>query len=268
VAAPKEAVMAKEDEKVVPADKPIDKEPEKAPEKEPELLLGKYKTPEELAEAHKSLEKKMGEQSDELGSLRKGYDNLLGQIESFQSKEAQAAEAATKEQPATDYEAQLAGIYDAFQKGEITVEDALRQSNEYTAKMTAENVLQQSQAALTEEFQKRDVEDARGKLHQKYPDMKETMESRKEEIDAIIAENPTFFDPFAAYMELKLRDSADLVKRAEEIAAKGTEEGPDKVIKEPGSMVDVKEDVKPLTVEERKAKMMATLDKLEQGGAT
>jgi len=56
-------------------------EPEEAAAAEPELILGKFKSQEELAAAYRELEAFQGRQSGELGELRRALEERLGAME-------------------------------------------------------------------------------------------------------------------------------------------------------------------------------------------
>src|SRR5574343_962874 len=80
------------------------------------LLLGKFKSPDDLAKAYSELEKRFGQQSGEVGELRKQQQILFGQLEGKGGQQGQASQQAqTPAQP--DYDAQLSDIQQKVDEG-------------------------------------------------------------------------------------------------------------------------------------------------------
>jgi len=156
-----------------------------------------YESPEALAEAYASLERKLGEQGNELGTERAAKNAALEELDGLRAAQATSAE----ESPAgSDYEAQLADIHKQLADGDLSVEDAMRQSNTLTAEMAAEKAVQQATEVFENTLLDRDAKGIQDDFEKAHPDYTELRDSGK--LAPIKAESP-MHDDFSAYFALK-----------------------------------------------------------------
>ena len=179
-----------------------------------------FKTPEELASGYISLQKKLGEQGNELGSVKKEHESLKGQTETLANllketlgKGGGDSKGKAKEEPGVDYGTELAAVEkqiqeldpmaDGYQK---TLASLVSKSNKLTAAQTKEEVLKASHSVLTKELGERDVKAA----HQKFFEQNPTFNTpeMQAKIKEYIAKDPTgMSDSLSAFREIQ-RDEA------------------------------------------------------------
>jgi len=221
-------------------------------------IFGKFKTPEELGKAYTDLENRFGTQGKELGSLRKSNALLADEL----TKHKSAAEKATaKKEPETDYEAKLNDIYTQLEGGEISVLEAIKQSNALTAEMTMAQSMTMANKRTQELLSDKDAEAAEKQFLKDNPDYEELVASGK--LQPFIDANPLLVDETIAYFQYKAEERFEAGKAEAERIAKGTENA-DKVLKTPGSQIQrtPTRQQKPLTDAELEAKQSQTIDKM------
>jgi len=233
---------------------PVDQtppEPETAPEPQ-ELIAGKFKSQDDLVNAYSHLEKKLGEQSSEVGDLRKQTQILTEQL----SKSAPQEKA--RPEPTTDYEKELSTIYKALEDGDFSVEEALQKSNALTAQMVEAGTLSKAEARMQEILQSRDAQTVQGQFHKENPDFKELQQNGK--LEEIKQTNP-MHDDFSAYYAYKANIAKEEGRiQAQQLAAEETKTS--KVLSKPGEMIRRKnKSNKPPTETELRESMLSALKK-------
>lgn len=246
--------------KIAPVDEPI-KAPAKPDTpiddgkgKKDELILGKYKSAEDLAKAHTELEGRLGSQGQELGALR----NEVAQHRAAQAEAEKGKR--QKQEPVTDYDAKLNEIYEKVETGDISVGEALKQSNALTAEMTMATAVQQANKATQDILIDKDAESAEKEWHKTYPDYAEVVASGQ--LQPYIDKNPILIDETVAYFQYKADQRFEDGKAEAERIAKGAAEA-DTVVKEPGVMTPrTPTRQEPLSEDKMLAAQMETLKKM------
>lgn len=175
-----------------------------------------FKTPEELAAAYQSLEKKLGEQGNELGTHRKDAEYYRTQAEALNNllKEQMAGKGKTEPQTkGADYDSEIAAIEqqiqqldpmeDGYQK---TLASLVAKSNKLTAAAQHEKTLSTATELFRKELSDRDQRASKDAFYRDNPDFNTpAMQTR---IREYIANDKTgLHDPFSAYREIQ-RDDA------------------------------------------------------------
>lgn len=233
------------------------------------LILGKFKTPDDLAKSYQELEQEHGRKSTELGSLRKQVD-MLSNLVSNQSKQNNAPAQATDRVSMIDKE--LAAVKEQADAGDLTSgEAAMRAANLAAEKAT---IMAQSQFQNFMKTQK--AEEIQAKFIKDNPDFRPLLDSGQ--LDAIKAENP-MHDNFSAFLEYKMRQKgAEAQQSAKAAYDKGLQEGTklkegvqpaSKVLSKPGTAIrQTNNQQGPVSDRERIAGMMDVLNKMRSGGGT
>lgn len=221
---------------------------------EEKLLFGKYKTPEDAEKGFKELEKKHGDQGRELGTLRQ-------KVAQYEAERAESAKkSAQTRPPETDYEAKLNTIYDQLENGDISVTEALKQSNALTAEMTRQETLNMAGQRTQELLLDKDAEAAEKQWHKDYPDYQEFVESGQAQ--EYMKKNPILVDETIAYFQFKADQRFEEGKAEAERIAKGADLA-DTVVKEPGVSPQRKPTrQKPLSNDELVNEQMNTLKRI------
>lgn len=256
-------IKEEDGKKVAPVDMPIPPAPTTdKPGKEggdpDDKTFGKFKTPEELGKAYTDLEKKFGEQGKELGNLRKSHALLTDEF----SKNKSAAEKAKTEkaEPKTDYEAQLNEIYSKLENGDISVTEAIKQSNALTAEMTMAQSMNIANKRTQELLADKDAEAAEKKFLEDHSDYEELVASGA--LQPFIDANPLLVDETIAYFQYKAQENFEKGKEESEKIAKAGDIA-DQVLKTPGTPVTrTQARQKPLTEAELEAKQNKTIDEM------
>lgn len=141
----------------------------------------------------------------------------------------------------------LDSIYDRLEDGSISVTEAMKQSNAITSEIAKGQARDAAGKQMQEVFNDIDVEVARNKFHETYPDYNEIVNSGV--LQPYIDKNPLLVDETLAYFQYK----AD--QRFE--AGKAETKAETETIKEPGSVK------KPLTESELEAKQMRTIETMK-----
>ena len=227
-----------------------------------QLLLGKFKSPDDLAKAYSELEKRFGQQSGEVGELRKQQQILFGQLEGKGgSQQGQASQqAATPAQP--DYDAQLSDIQQKVDEGELSIAEALKLSSEISANKAATLAAQQMQKLQ----QQQQAQQVQTQWLEQNPDYTEFVGSP--EHAAIMKSNP-LHDDFSAYHAWKAQRAAteayEKGKSEVQSLAQGAEAGR-KVLAGQGATIRQNNPAQvpawKYDPESTKARMMATLEKI------
>lgn len=183
-----------------------------------------FKTPEELAAAYQSeisqrsnLEKKLGEQGSELGTLRKV-------VESFAAQKATPAEPAKPAGP--DYDAQIAEVEMQLENIDPMADDFPKKQRGLISKLTKLTALSQHEKTLNAagELMKKELSDRDAKaqteaFHKANPEFN-TPEMQARIKDFIAADKTGMHDPLSAFYQIQ-RD--DLSAQSQELAAQNAE---------------------------------------------
>jgi len=184
-------VGANVDDFVEPVVEPIEPVVEPAAEPAPKLYAGKYKTPEEMEAAYTGLESKMGEQGNELGTLRKDKDFLMSQIEQAKS------ETATVPDQAVNLEQQLTDIQTQVEEGDLSIGEGLVKTAKISSQMASETAVRSVQDRQTQDL----VDNSRKAFADSHPDFFEMQQSGA--LEEVKATAPGLHDDYSAYWELK-----------------------------------------------------------------
>lgn len=213
---------------------------------------------------YKNLEKKLGEQGNEMGQLKKQNQELVQQLEQMKSGDQDKAKG---EQQAPGYEDKMNQIYKQLDDGDISVEEALRQSNALTKQMTEANVEKAASQKVQEALEQKDQEAMVNKFFEDHPDFQQLKESGV--LDQEKQSMPGFHDDFSAYFAHKARTAADEAYKKGKEEMQGLAEGDantEKVLQKPGSTMR-NQNPEPLTDEgDIKQSMLQRLQEARKTG--
>jgi len=251
--------MKIEDKDTMPAGAmpPEQDETEPKDEGQPEPILGKFKSQGELAQAYTELEKKMGEQGNELGSVKQMNAMMLEQM---QNRQAQDKTPATEgEVDDFDYDAQMAELVKGIEEGDLSVQEAVAQSANMAAEKATRNAMSKYQEMTAKEQQKA----AQTKFLKDHPDFQELQRTGKlEEVKQTL---PGMHDDFSAYFALQAEQN--LAKAQDKVALETIAQGDErtaKVLQKPGTKAkDIGKPKGKLSNAELKAHTLARLDAME-----
>ena len=194
-----------------------------------EPIFGKYKSMEEAEKGFKELEGTLGKQGAELASLRE-------KVAASQQAAAPAGGKPTADQQAkdTDYQAKLDDIYAKMESGDLSVADALKQSNALTAEMTMGLALNAAGKRTEELLLDKDATAAEKQWHKDYPDYDEVVRSGA--LQDIINKSPMLIDETVAYFIYKGDQKFEEGRTKAEEEAKNAAIA-DSVVKGPGAQM-------------------------------
>lgn len=252
--------------KVAPVDELTGKTPDKGKQAgdgapDAKTFGGKFKSPEELEKAYTDLEKKFGEQGKELGGLRKNQALMTDELTKYRTSAEKKAGGGEKKEPKTDYEANLNKIYQDLEAGDISVLEAIKQSNALTAEIATAQALNAASRRTQELLVDKDAETAEKQFLKDHPDYEELVQSGK--LQPYIDKNPLLVDETIAYFQYKATEAFEKGREeSERLAKAGTIA--DQVLKEPGgtSVQRIPTRQKPLTEAELEAKQSETINKM------
>jgi len=257
----KEEVKVEEGKIPAGAPLPLEEEETEVEEIPKTVKVGEkeYESPEALAKAYGELEGKLGEQGSELGTLRAANKTLTEGIEA----ERQAKEAA-KEEGATDYESQLKEIYTQVNAGDITVEDAMQQSNALTAEAAASRAVEVATERFETTLQDRDAKAIQDQFLKDNPDFEEIRNSGK--LEPFKKASGGMHDDFSAYFAFKATTAHEAGKKEAAKLAAGDEKTKTVLTKPGESIQQTNKPKTPLSETETEESMLAAL-KQPPGGA-
>jgi len=202
--------------------------PEKDVEENPELILGKFKSPDEMATAYQELEKKLGEQGNDLGNLKQMNSMMLEQMQARQAQEQTPATEAEKD--TFDYDSGMAEITKGVEEGDLSIEEALAQTANLTAEKATRNALSQYEQMTAKQQQ----EAAQQKFLDDHPDFTELQQTGK--LEQVKKTLPNMHDDFSAYFALQAETALADAQAKEELEkiAQG-DERTNKVLNKPGA---------------------------------
>jgi hypothetical protein len=184
-----------------------------------------FQTPEELAAAflqekgqRGNLEKKLGEQGSELGSLRKQTEMLTQTLNNFAAKGGERQQEAA---PATDYEKeqaliekQISELDPADETYQPKLSKLIRQSNSMTAQAQHEKTLNAASQVFKKELDERDVKATQKMFLEKNPDFN-MPEMQMRIRDSLANDQTGMLDSLSAFYQIQRDDAASAVKAGE-----------------------------------------------------
>ena len=222
--------------------------------------------------SYEELHKKFGEHSNIVGELRKQNQQLMQEVSAIKESATKREEKARDLPPPTDYEKQLREIAKRAEDGDLTLEQALLESNKITYERTraeAEAEKQQLMEAARNEVQSvlqaKDSESVVNDFHKANPEFETFRQEGR--LDQLKAEDP-LLDDLSAYWKAqalteKESAAAEFERgKQEALRIKGGSEKAGKVIADAGtSMQNQSKPNRPPTESELKASMLAKLAK-------
>jgi hypothetical protein len=184
-----------------------------------------FKTPEDLAAAYQNLERKLGEQGNQLGTHRKDAEYYRSQAETL-SNLLKQQQATPEKAQGPDYETEIAAIeqqiqtLDPMEEGfSKTLAGLVKKSNALTAAATHERTLGAAKGVFTEELSKRDTAAAKKAFFDQNPTFN-TPEMQARIREYIANDRTGMADPLSAFREIE-RD--DIKAQADALAAENAE---------------------------------------------
>jgi hypothetical protein len=184
-----------------------------------------FQTQEELAAAflqekdqRGNLEKKLGEQGSELGSLRKQTEMLTQTLNNFAAKggerEKEAAPAMDYEKEQSSIEKQIAELDPADETYQPKLSKLIRQSNSLTAQAQHEKTLNAASQVFKKELDDRDVKATQKAFLDKNPDFN-TPDMQMRIKEAMANDQTGMLDPLSSFYQIQRDDAANAVKAGE-----------------------------------------------------
>lgn len=212
-------------------------------EEAPKLYAGKYESPEDLEQSYTSLSSKLGEQGQELGTLKAQNELLMRQL---QEKQA-TPEKPVKEEPQTDYDQLLAEVGKAAEDGSIGMDEALlkvaditRQRTEALAEAKTAAMFDKAVNTFNEKLSERDQQVVIDKFNEDNPEYAQWQQDGS--LQEIMASNP-LHDELSAYYAKKAQVAAEEAQanfekgKAEAARLKQGSEPVKKVLSKPGQSI-------------------------------
>jgi hypothetical protein len=247
-----------EDKDTMPAGAmPPEKEAEPKDEGQPEPILGKFKSQDELAQAYSELEKKIGEQGNELGSMKQMNAMMLEQMQARQAQDQTPATEGEKDD--FDFDASMLELKKGVEEGDIPFEQALEQS----ANLAAQKATREAMSQYENMTAKQQQQAAQEKFLTDHPDFVELQ--RSGELEKVKQSLPGMHDDFSAYFALRAEQAiADAQeKQALDTIAQG-DERTGKVLQKPGAKAkDIGKPKGKLSPAELKKHTLARLEAME-----
>jgi len=179
-----------------------------------EPYLGTYKDKEAAEEGLKNLNDTLSRQGNELGSLRKQFEYSQQMINDLQSQKA-----LPQEQPATNYDNEMAAIQDEMLKLDPVDADyqqsmmrLVMQSNSIAAKAQHEQTLNAATSMFRQELDNRDVKATHKAFYRDNPDFN-TPEMQMRIKEYLAKDTTGMSDPLVAYREIQRDDAAISAKQ-------------------------------------------------------
>lgn len=257
----------------VPVDQPDTLEPveevaqEEAPAAE-EQQPGESKV--DYEKRYAELQKKFGEHSNVVGELRKQNQALAQEVEAIKKQAVTREEKARNMPPPTDYEKMLGDIAKRADEGEISLQEALLQSNKITrewskaeAEQEKQSLLEQARGEVQTLLSEKDAQRVIDKFHEANPDFVAMRDAGK--FDELKASDP-LLDDLSAFWKAKAVEAQALAearfeegkKEALRVAAGSEKAG--KVLSDPGKSMQTQQKPRgPVGENDIKASMLATL---------
>ena len=254
-----------DEQKVIPAGSmpPEKEDTAKTEGKEEPLLLGKYKSSGELASAHESLQGKLGEQGKELGDIKAQNTLLTKQMNDLMKNSQKEVEEAENAEPPTDYQKELANIYQAVDEGEMSLEEGMKMSNSLTAQLATEEATKEATAAFQKILSERDAQGVQQKFLDENPDFLPMKEAGA--LDEVVKSSNGLHDDFSAYFALKATEAREQGRAEQASLEEGTKEA-GSVLSKPGSTIRQTNNKTPSSRSELRASMLEAVKQSGSGG--
>lgn len=186
-----------------------------------QLILGKFKSADDLATAYQALEKDHGRLGTEVGSLRTQADVQTKQTELLLNQLQQLSRAQQAQGPGAepDFDAALAALTEKVEAGDIDIATALKQ----TALLTAQQAAGIADQKVRQVAAEREAKAIQSNFVKANPDFLELRKSGQ--LEALKAENP-MHDDFSAYFAYKQRQTlSDVDAKVKAAMEAGRQEG-------------------------------------------
>ena len=160
------------------------------------LILGKFKSADEVVPAYQELEKDHGRLGAEVGSLRK-QNEMLFNLASNATKGGSVQDPGQgKQEPGPDFDKMLSETTNAVESGDMSVGEGLKK----VAELTTQKVAALAKQTFTELDTERNAKAVLDQFRKDNPDFQEALQSG--EFTAIRAQNP-MHDNLSAYYAWK-----------------------------------------------------------------
>jgi len=205
-------------------------EQQEAQEQPQQKLLGKFNTPEEMAASYAELERKLGEQGNELGTHKQMNQMMLEQLKQYSGQQKTAPTQAEAEEQVVDYDGQLKAMSQAVEAGELSIGEALIKSNAIAKEQATRQALQEYEKLN----QKKSIEQTKAQFLKQNPDFTQLQQGGV--LEQVKQELPGLHDDFSAYYALKAKQAQQAVTAKQETQriAKG-DSRTEKVLQKPGT---------------------------------
>lgn len=199
-------------------------------QEQPQKLLGKFNSPDELAASYAELERKLGEQGQEVGTLKQMNQMMLQQLQQTSGQAKTAPTQQEAEAEVVDYDAQLQALSQAVESGDLSIGEAILKSNAIAKEQATRNALQEYEKLN----QKRSVEQTKQQFLKQNPDFIELQQGGV--LEQVKQELPGLHDDFSAYYAYKAQNAQKAVQAKQETQriAKG-DARTEKVLQKPGT---------------------------------
>ena len=222
-------------------------------QEEEQPILGKFKSADDLASAYTELEKKMGEQGNELGSLKEMNSKLLEKMTQPDNEDEEQEQEET-----VDYQSQIQELQNSVEEGDLSIGEALAKVSELTAEKATQSAISKYQEMSAQQQQQATQE----KFLETNPDFIELQKTGA--LNEVKKTLPGMHDDFSAYFALKAQQAQAAAKEQQETEriAQGAERT-NKVLQNPGtSSKNIGRGNKKLSAAELKQKTLADLEAL------
>ena len=231
------------------------------------LILGKYKTQDDLVKAHTDLQSKLGEQGNRIGSLEKQVE-LANQLLTKKSETGSPAQAGDR---MAEIDRKLNEVEEKANVGDLTSGEAAKQA----ALLAAEKATLISQKQFQEAMKSQQIDKMHTDFKAQHPDFQQLVDSG--ELEKL--KPGTMHDNYSAYFAYKVNQAQQEGKVAADNAyKKGMDEGTKlkagvapagRVLSKPGETVRQanKQPEAPLSSNDLSAGMLSVLQNARGGGS-
>jgi len=193
-------------------------------------------------ERYRHLEQKLGEQSDEVGTLRQQNQELQDALKQMQPKQTEEGQ-----QESQGLQDQLQSIRKQLDEGDLSPDEAMFQTANVVAQMSRMEAEQIAEQRLQKYQQDTQAEQVLNQFHKEHPDFEELRQTGT--LEEVKKQLPGLHDDFSAYYAYKAQTAADEAyqrgkKEMEQLASGDAAAG--KVLSKPGQTIRQKNQ-QPLT---------------------
>jgi hypothetical protein len=231
-------------------------------------ILGKFKSPEELAKAYAELEKDHGRIGSELGNTRKQNELLMNHLNAQLQNQGQAGNAGAQPQ-LTDFDTEIANTTQMVEAGDLSVGEGMKK----VAELTAAKVASMSQQQFAEYDKKRSAETVLQQFRRDNPEFDQVLASGA--LEPFKQANP-MHDNLSAFYEWKGQQAITAAEqkvkeayekgKAETAALAAGADGTRKVLTKPGGEArTTNQQTGPVTEADKIQGMLAALQQARGG---